>query len=157
MTPAFFQQSACLVTVEEGGGDPKGTNSFERRTNPLSDTLANEAGPPVAIYRRFSDLHTCMARQIHYQRTGIPAILHRSQASFHPPNPPVVGTCAAQRGAHRYFFCTHQEVSENDYGPRKSDEIWYSVKIICVNLKNERTLRLDYHVSYEKNWIGKMR
>lgn len=69
-----------------------------------SDTMANEAGPPVAIYSKVSDLHTCMARQIYYQRFDIPMILHRTLTSFHLNYPPYVKTRAAQRGA--YAFST---------------------------------------------------
>lgn len=65
--------------------------------------MANEAGPPVAIYSKVSDLRTCMARQIHYQRFDIPMILHRTLTSFHLNHPPYVETSAAQRGAHAFY------------------------------------------------------
>ncbi len=68
-----------------------------------SDTMANEAGPPVAIYSKVSDLRTCMARQIHNQRFDIPVNLHRTLTSFHLNYPPYVETRAAQRGGPRVF------------------------------------------------------
>lgn len=73
-----------------------------------SDTLANEASPPVAIYSEASDLHTCMAGQIHYQHFDIPMILHKSLTSFHLLYPPFIETNATHRGAHRplFFLCS---------------------------------------------------
>ena len=71
--------------------------------------MANEAGPPVAIYSEVSDLRTCMARQIHYQPFDIPVILHRTLTSFHLNYPPYVETRAPQTGGPRVFhifFCS---------------------------------------------------
>lgn len=62
-----------------------------------SDTFAKAGGSPATIYSQVSDLHTCMAGQIHYQRFEIPLILHKPLTSFHLPNPPIMEGRAAQR------------------------------------------------------------
>lgn len=71
--------------------------------------MANEAGPPLAIYSEVSDLRTCTARQIHYQQHfDIPVILHRTLTSFHLNYPPYVS--CSKRGPHTfstYFLLSH--------------------------------------------------
>lgn len=55
--------------------------------------VADEAGPCLAIW--VSDLHTCIASKVHYQRLEIPVILYRTLASFHQNYRPCVETRAA--------------------------------------------------------------
>lgn len=68
--------------------------------------VADQAGPPLAIYRRVSDLHICMVSKIHYQHLEILMILYRMLTSFHQNYPPYVETRAAKRRSTRfpYFF-----------------------------------------------------
>lgn len=95
--PLFFVTNRLFSTE---GKFQKAQTALKWAQKLWSDTLANEAGPPAAIYSKASDLHTCMARQLHYQSFDIPVILHKTLTSFHLPNPPFVETRAVQRKAH---------------------------------------------------------
>lgn len=97
LSPFFFVTNRLFSTE---GKFQKAQTALKWAQKLWSDTLANEAGPPAAIYSKASDLHTCMARQLHYQSFDIPVILHKTLTSFHLPNPPFVETRAVQRKAH---------------------------------------------------------